>query len=314
VKPLVSILIPCYNAEPWIQQCIQSALDQTWPNKEIIVIDDGSIDASVAIVKTFGDRIRFQLSPHAGGNPTRNQLTQLACGEWLHYLDADDYLLPDKIASQLAALGQSESDVDVIYSPVIALEEESLRAERVLEITDSDETLTLIRWGSLLFRREAVLRAGGWKPDQPCCQEHELLLRMRMAGHRFLLHNQAEAVYRHHGSTTVSRRDPLLTIRTRMQLTDQLEEHLEASGQLSHTHRAALYAARMECARSAYRLDLPLAQELCRKAEAHGRKWVLGSPALPAGYQVALRLAGFVKTERLAEWARGRYSGLGQAL
>jgi glycosyltransferase involved in cell wall biosynthesis len=319
VKPLVSILIPCYNAESWIRQCIQSALDQTWPNKEIIVIDDGSTDASVAAIKTFGDRILFQASPHAGGNPTRNRLTQLAQGEWLQYLDADDYLLPGKIASQLAGIGQSESNVDVIYSPVIVRDMERSGAERVLEIREHDATLTLIRWGSLntgglLLRRETLVAAGGWKRDQPCCQEHELLLRLQLAGNRFLLHNRVEAVYRHHSSATVSRRDPLLTIRTRMELTDQLEEHLNASGRLGPAHRVALFAARMECARSAYRLDLPLAQELCRKAEAHGRKWVSGSPALPPGYQLGLRLAGFVNTERVAEWVRGPHSGLRLAL
>jgi glycosyltransferase involved in cell wall biosynthesis len=308
-NPLVSILIPCYNAERWIRQCIQSALDQTWENKEVIVIDDGSTDSSVREITSFGDRIRFQASAHSGANAIRNQLAQLASGEWLQYLDADDWLRPGKLATQLAAVRASRQDVAVVYSPVIVHETENSGAERLLEIKDTDDTLTFIRWGSLntgglLLNREAVVRAGAWKPDQPCCQEHELLLRLRVAGGRFLFVNAAEAMYRHHSPSTVSKRDPLLTIRTRMGLTDKMEEYLKSSGQFTDSHRKALFAARMECARSAYSRDADLAQELCRQAEAHGREWVQDSPALPLGYQISVRLAGFLNTERLAAWAR----------
>jgi glycosyltransferase involved in cell wall biosynthesis len=56
--PLVSILIPCYNARPWIAQCIQSAIDQTYPHKEIVVVDDGSTDGSLDVIRDFTDRIR----------------------------------------------------------------------------------------------------------------------------------------------------------------------------------------------------------------------------------------------------------------
>src|SRR5678815_984429 len=101
LPPLVSILIPCYNAERWIRQCIESALDQTYPNKEVIVVDDGSKDASLEVIKSFGDRIRWETGPNRGGNAARNRLLQLAKGEWLQYLDADDYLLPEKISRQM---------------------------------------------------------------------------------------------------------------------------------------------------------------------------------------------------------------------
>jgi hypothetical protein len=59
MSPLVSILIPCYNARPWIAQCIQSAIDQTYPHKEIVVFDDGSTDGSLDVIRDFSDRIRL---------------------------------------------------------------------------------------------------------------------------------------------------------------------------------------------------------------------------------------------------------------
>src|SRR5206468_2833779 len=104
MPPLVSILIPCYNAERWIAQAIDSALAQTWPAKEVIVIDDGSTDGSLEIIKSFGDRIRWETGPNRGGNVARNRLLELSLGEWLQYLDADDYLLDDKVGKQIEFL------------------------------------------------------------------------------------------------------------------------------------------------------------------------------------------------------------------
>ena len=63
LQPLVSILIPCYNAERWVGQAIESALAQTWPNKEVIVVDDGSTDGSRAVIESYGDRIRHEFGP-----------------------------------------------------------------------------------------------------------------------------------------------------------------------------------------------------------------------------------------------------------
>ena len=82
---LVSILIPCYNAERWVGEAVQSALDQTYPKKEIIVVDDGSTDRSLDVIKSFGPRIRWETGPNRGANApcrglpkTGNGLTFLA--------------------------------------------------------------------------------------------------------------------------------------------------------------------------------------------------------------------------------------------
>src|ERR1700734_3340325 len=101
MSPLVSILIPCFNAKQWIAQAIESALQQTWPEKEVIVVDDGSTDGSLGVIKRFEGRVRWETGPNRGGNQARNRLLELARGEWLQYLDADDYLLPDKVALQM---------------------------------------------------------------------------------------------------------------------------------------------------------------------------------------------------------------------
>src|SRR5436190_9298086 len=70
---LVTIGIPCFNADRWLRTAIESALAQTWPSIEVIVVDDGSTDGSVAVAQSFGDRVRVLSLEHHGGNHARNQ-------------------------------------------------------------------------------------------------------------------------------------------------------------------------------------------------------------------------------------------------
>ena len=80
MSPLVSILIPCFNAEHLVGQAIESALAQTWPHKEVIVVDDGSTDASLEVIRRFDRRIRWESGPNRGGNVARNRLLELSSG------------------------------------------------------------------------------------------------------------------------------------------------------------------------------------------------------------------------------------------
>jgi len=116
--PTVSVLIPCYNAERWIEQAIASALSQTYLPIEVIVVDDGSTDGSWQVIQQFGDRIHATTQPNQGGNAACHRLLQISSGEWLQYLDANDYLLPTKLEQQIQCLA-SQPDADMIYSPSI---------------------------------------------------------------------------------------------------------------------------------------------------------------------------------------------------
>lgn len=110
MEPLVSILIPAFNAEAWIAETLESALAQTWPRKEIIVIDDGSSDDTLEILRTFESRgIKVFTQPNRGAAATRNRAFSLSKGDYIQWLDADDLLAPDKISKQLESLGQSPS-------------------------------------------------------------------------------------------------------------------------------------------------------------------------------------------------------------
>src|SRR5438270_8196036 len=104
---LVSILIPVYNAEAFIAEAIQSALDQTWPAKEVIAVDDGSTDRSPEILKSFGPRIRIIAQENRGASVARNRALNEAQGEFIQFLDADDLMARNKIEAQMQRLASA---------------------------------------------------------------------------------------------------------------------------------------------------------------------------------------------------------------
>ena len=107
MNPLVSILIPAYNAERWIADTIESALAQTWPRKEIIVVDDGSGDGTLGIARRYeSTTVRVITQRNGGGAAARNTAFALCQGDYVQWLDADDLLVPDKVASQMHVVQQ----------------------------------------------------------------------------------------------------------------------------------------------------------------------------------------------------------------
>src|SRR5436190_3441118 len=104
MAPLVSILIPAYNSERWIAETIKSALNQTWPRKEIIVVDDGSRDQTLATARRFASKTVAVISQeNQGASAARNKALELCQGDYIQWLDADDLIAPDKIANQVEA-------------------------------------------------------------------------------------------------------------------------------------------------------------------------------------------------------------------
>ncbi len=103
MQPLVSILIPAYNAEEWIAETLRSVVAQTWPRKEVIIVDDGSRDRTREIAQSFASAsVRVIGQENQGAATTRNKAYSLCQGDYIQWLDADDLLHPQKIALQMA--------------------------------------------------------------------------------------------------------------------------------------------------------------------------------------------------------------------
>lgn len=186
--PLVSIIIPCYNAECYIREAIQSALDQKYATTEIVVIDDGSTDGSLDVIRSFGDHIRWETGPNRGGCAARNRGLALANGELIQFLDADDLLHTDKLEVQVAELLRSKADV-------VFCDGRALQGDRVIgtyrrTLEFGDDSVIFVLGGQLptpapIHFRANLQKVGGFREDLPCSQERDLHLRLACAGLRF---------------------------------------------------------------------------------------------------------------------------------
>lgn len=108
-RPTVSVLVPAYNAEPYLPTCLESVLNQTYGEVEVIVVDDGSTDATPRLARRYESRgVRVISQANAGPNAARNAAFDASRGEYLQYLDADDVLHQEKIERQVRRLSTSE--------------------------------------------------------------------------------------------------------------------------------------------------------------------------------------------------------------
>jgi hypothetical protein len=298
----VTVVIPCYNAERWIAAAIQSALDQDGPSVEVIVVDDGSTDGSRAAIRTFGGRVRLLEGGHRGANHARNLAWRQARGGWVQFLDADDYLLPQKISRQLA----EATEEDVIFSPVL-FEQGTERMASALDPRRSTAALWLAwelpQTGGGLWRKGALEKIGGWNEATPCCQEYELYARALQAGLRFRFSAEPGAVYRVWSGDTLCRKDPTQVVEVRTQLYRQFVAWLRERGELGEEDLRLAGRACFEMARTLAREDLPRAERYHRERQQEGLLYLAG-PAAPPAYRALYRVLGFSLAEKVARVLR----------
>jgi glycosyltransferase involved in cell wall biosynthesis len=162
-RPLISVIIPCYNAEAYLAEAIGSALGQDAGPLEIIVIDDGSTDGSAGVAHEFGYLIRYERQTHAGIGAARNRGIELAQGRYVAFLDADDVWPDGSLGVRLEALRRSLGTacvfgaVEEFVSPELG---EEVRA--ALAPTPAAQPARLA--GSMLIERAAFARVGGFDP------------------------------------------------------------------------------------------------------------------------------------------------------
>lgn len=210
---MVSIVIPCYNAGSWVGECIQSALDQTWSDTEIIVIDDGSTDQSREVIASFGDRIRHEFTTNQGGAAARNRGLELARGEWIQFLDADDVLLPDCVEGKLRMADKAGEKVvtccKIEYFPYVSLKGENPGpACWDYNEHDLDRILTsgAPQTSAPLHQRHHLVAVGGFRKSLRRAQDFDLHLRLAVE-HGLLFRSNGEVGVRirpHHGSVSRS--------------------------------------------------------------------------------------------------------------
>jgi glycosyltransferase involved in cell wall biosynthesis len=216
LKPLVSILIPAYNAEALIGYTLQSAVAQTWPNKEIIVVNDGSTDRTAEVARGFASKqVKVVSTENCGLSGAVNNAYKLCQGDYIQELDADDILGPDKIERQLAALQETDSKRILLSSPWAFF---YFRTRSAKFVPNSLwQNLSPVEWllrkmgenlhmqnATWLVSREITEAAGPWDESLQYDQDGEYFSRVILAseGTRFV--PEGRVFYRTGGSNRIS--------------------------------------------------------------------------------------------------------------
>ncbi|NND07523.1 MAG: glycosyltransferase family 2 protein [Saprospiraceae bacterium] len=186
----ISIIIPCYNVKPYLDRSLQSALTQTHQNCQIIAVDnnstDGTFEALQAYQKKYPDKISVYTEKKQGAPYARNLGLSKSSGQWIQFLDADDYLAPTKIAEQIK---QATTDMDVIVGSYRYHTQKGRTKIFYPDGKDLFQSIFNTRLGntvSNLWNKSSVAQVGGWNTNLSCHQEYDLLFRLLKANAMFV--------------------------------------------------------------------------------------------------------------------------------
>jgi glycosyltransferase involved in cell wall biosynthesis len=203
--PAVSVIMPAYNVAPYLGAAIESVLGQTFTDFELLVVDDGSTDASWAIAERYAatdTRIRPLRQPNGGISAARNHGLRVASGEFFAILDSDDVWMPAWLGEQLAIL-RARPDVDIVTGNAFFLGSRrdgqparphpDPRPQPTLGSMIDDETAVFVM---SVFRRRVYDRIGGFDEAFRCNEDYDFWLRAAAAGFRFVRNDRPLARYR----------------------------------------------------------------------------------------------------------------------
>ncbi len=219
---MVSVLIPAYNAAAYIRQSVTSALDQRGVGVEVIVIDDGSTDATGAILAEFGDAVRVLRQANAGHVKARNNGARLASGEWLAFLDADDEWLPDKLAKQLC---RADEQTNVVYTERANFGDcgrITVRQSASQELLEGDLFEALLVHGnfitvsSVIIRKSIFEQLNGFEEELLVCEDWDMWLRYSAQGGRIGVRREPLTRYRWHSGAMTNNLDRMLAGRLKV--------------------------------------------------------------------------------------------------
>lgn len=175
-QPLISVIMPVYNAEKYIAEAVGSIRRQGYALLEILAINDGSTDDTVPIIEGLGDDIVLINQANAGPGAARNRGLALARGKFIAFLDADDLWPEHKLARQLAYL-QAHPDVEMVWGRTQYFGDFSERDKKIP--LDEDQTAVSYQLGAGLFRRSAFDRVGLFDEAFRYSEDYDWLLRAR---------------------------------------------------------------------------------------------------------------------------------------
>jgi glycosyltransferase involved in cell wall biosynthesis len=245
-NPAVSVIIPTYNRSHVLGRAVRSVLSQTYQDFELIVVDDGSSDATVEVVSGFADpRIRcLRHEKNRGAAAARNSGIKAARGEYIAFLDSDDEWLPEKLQKQVEALAKLPSRVGMVYTDLWKIGDDGVRKYwRASRILPEDglvydhllaDRLTGISLPSVVVRKECFTEVGIFDEEFPRLIDRELFMRLSK---RFCFYHLPEGLVNYYETGRRISSDPELLIAARRLLLDKYYDDIKANRRSLAQHR-----------------------------------------------------------------------------
>lgn len=252
----ISVVIPCYNKAPFVATAIQSVLDQTHDDTEVIVVDDGSSDGSWSIIQSFSDAVQSIRQENQGACHARNQGGERAAGDALMFLDADDALKPDTLSSLADTLRKSQCDIAACPWNFLVWNGRSWvrKAHGKSEYPPQNDYILgwLTGWfipcHALLWDRETYEATGGWDENIHANQDGDIVFRALLNNANIKHSEGGLALYRDFAGldrsslktkktkeTVLSRARVLERLAERLDQQDNLDRYAEVIGRGLHT-------------------------------------------------------------------------------
>ncbi|NEP90139.1 MAG: glycosyltransferase family 2 protein [Okeania sp. SIO2C2] len=208
--PRVSVIIPVYNGDRYIRQAIESILSQTYQSYEIIVIDDGSTDNTSLVLEPYVKAIRYIYQKNQGVSAARNHGIDLARGELIAFLDADDFFLPDKLTAQVGVF-DAQPNLGIVHSGWRRVNQdgETIKDETPWDYVPKLDLEAWLRWkpigtmGTLMFRRDWLQQVGNFEAGLGQAEDVDLVLRLALQGCEADWLRESTVCYRQHDRNTM---------------------------------------------------------------------------------------------------------------
>jgi len=230
----VSIVIPCYNVEGYVEECLDSVYAQTYPSREVICVDNDSTDGTWRLLQRlqterYPDLILLQEST-PGAPAARNAGLRVATGNWIQFLDADDLLCTDKLAHQIGLLA-SKPNAAFVAANYQLRKFNSTENVAILRLVHDKFTAAFTKEAGItssnLWSRDHLIDIGGWSPHLKSSQEADLMFRLVLKGGDCIFDDSAKTIIRERESGQISQSDPgerwLRFVNTRVDYIQQLK-------------------------------------------------------------------------------------------
>jgi Glycosyl transferase family 2 len=266
--PTISVAMPAYNAERWIGETLESVLAQTAAPGEVVVVDDGSIDRTAEIARSFGEPVRVVRQPNGGAPVAYNRAFREATGDYVAMCPADDLWEPGKLELQLRTLS-AHPEVDVAFGGAryFGLEERDFPVPSVSGVLDASGffremySVDLVPAPTAVVRRALFEDLGGFREDLDC-EDYEFWMRALKHGAVFFHDPRPMVRLRQHGGNLSAQALSMWEMNHRIhsEYADDLDDDRLARATLAHDlrtiGRARLGLGDVDGARQAYRGSL----------------------------------------------------------